>query len=282
MKICASTYSFGKYRENGIEFMIDKAAKLGFDGVEIVDGTFDGSDDPATAETVRALCAKQGLEIASFCTGAELLYGDEKEHVRRLCAKIDAAAAYGAAVFRHDVSGGFRGEDAGKTYDDAIPIVAPICREAAAYAQSVGVVSTTENHGYFSQDSARVKKLIEKTAHANFGALIDLGNFMCVDEDPNAAVAALAPYAKHVHAKDFYFKPRNGEDPGPGWFGTRGGNHLKGAIIGQGDARVFRSLAILKNAGYDGWISVEFEGTEDNLTGLLAGRENLEKFWRSV
>ena len=37
MKICASTYSFGSYRSRGIDFMIEKAAELGFDGIVITD-----------------------------------------------------------------------------------------------------------------------------------------------------------------------------------------------------------------------------------------------------
>ena len=115
--------------------------------------------------------------------------------------------------------------------------------------------------------------------HENFGALVDLGNFMCADEDPNFAVGVLAGYARHVHAKDFYRKPGTEINPGAGWFRSRAGNYLKGTIVGHGDARAAQSLGVLKRAGYDGWISVEFEGMEDNLTGLRIGRENVLRFW---
>ena len=279
MKICASTYSFGSYRDKGIDFMIEKAAELGFDGIEIVEGTFDDSGDVNAAEEVRKKCEAKGLSVASLCTGADLLYGDPDEQIKRLCALADVTAAYGASVMRHDVCYGFRGEKTHRSYDDAVRKIAPVCLAVTKYAQSAGVVTCTENHGFFSQDSERVEKLINAVGHDNFGALVDIGNFMCADEDPNFAVGVMAGYARHVHAKDFYLKSGCELDPGAGWFRTRAGNYLKGTVIGHGDARAAQSLGILKRSGYDGWISVEFEGMEDNLTGLKLGRENVMRFW---
>ena len=280
MKICASTYSFGSYRSRGIDFMIEKAAELGFDGIEIVEGTFEGSDNAAAAAEVKKKCEEKGLSVASLCTGADLLYDDPEEQKKRLCALADVTAAYGASVMRHDVCYGFRGEKTHRSYDDAIVRIAPVCRAVSEYAASAGVVTCTENHGFFSQDSVRVEKLINAVGCDNFGALVDIGNFMCADEDPNFAVGVMAGYARHVHAKDFYLKSGNEVDPGAGWFRTRAGNYLKGTVIGHGDARAAQSLGLLKRSGYDGWISVEFEGMEDNLTGLKLGRDNVERFWR--
>ena len=63
-----------------------------------------------------------------------------------------------------------------------------------------------ENHGFFCQDSDRVELLVNKVAHKNFGLLVDMGNFLCVDEDPAVAVGRCAPYAFNVHVKDFIKK----------------------------------------------------------------------------
>jgi sugar phosphate isomerase/epimerase len=136
----------------------------------------------------------------------------------------------------------------------------------------------TENHGYFSQDSSRVEKLINETNHENFGALVDIGNFMCADEDPAMAVGNLAKYAKHVHVKDFFKKSGMEIDPGDTWFKSRAGNYLRGAVIGHGDAKVYQCIQILKSSGYDGYYSVEFEGIEDNLVGIELGLKNLKRF----
>ena len=55
-------------------------------------------------------------------------------------------------------------------------------------------------------------------------------------------------------------------------------NYIRGAIIGQGEAKVYQSIKILKKAGYDGYITVEFEGMEDNLKGIRIGKDNLARF----
>ena len=279
MKICSSTYSFGSYRREGIDFMIAKTAEMGFDGIEITVGSFEGSDDPAVARNVADACRAAGLAVASVCTGADFLKGDPDGTVETLCRMVDLTAAYGAGLMRHDVSGGFRDRKVNRSYDDALPILADGCRRVTEYARSRGIVTCTENHGQFSQDSDRVEKLINAVGDENFAALVDIGNFLCADEEPTRAVGVMAGYARHVHAKDFYVKPGTGIDPGRGWFRSRAGNYLKGTIIGHGNAHAAQSLGILRRAGYDGWITVEFEGMEDNLVGLSCGLENVRRFW---
>ncbi len=282
MKTCVSSYSFGNYIEEdklGYLGIIDKAAELGFDAIEYTEGAW--SSDFAVAEKIRQRAADAGIAIAAYTVGADFINGcggDIKAEVARLKVQVDAAKALGAPMMRHDVAWGFGGRKYAIGYDNALEIVVDAIRELTEYAASVGVKTMTENHGYFSQDANRVEKLINSVAHPNFGALVDIGNFMCADEDPNIAVGIMAPYAFHVHAKDFLFKRGDTIHPGEGWFTTRAGNFIRGAIIGQGEARVIQSLGILKRAGYDGYVSVEFEGMEDKLTGIRVGHDNLRRF----
>ena len=97
----------------------------------------------------------------------------------------------------------------------------------------------------------------------NFGMLVDIGNFSCADESSVTAVGRAAPYARHVHAKDFHIKSGMLDNPGDGWFMSRGGNYLRGAIIGHGDIPVKQCISTLARAGYDGYVTIEFEGLED-------------------
>ena len=109
-------------------------------------------------------------------------------------------------------------------------------------------------------------------AHDNYGLLVDVGNFVCADEDNCAAVSRVAPYAFHVHAKDMY----KSTEPKPGYGMTRGCNYFKGAIVGVGDVNVEKCLQILKRVGYDGFCSIEFEGSVDCIEGIAKGFENLK------
>ncbi|MBQ4289904.1 MAG: sugar phosphate isomerase/epimerase [Clostridia bacterium] len=274
-----TSYSFGRYfgTLGGICGLIDKAAELGFEGFEFLDGGWADSGE-AELNRIGAYCREKGLEPIAFIVGCDFVNGKYEDEIAKIKEDVDKAAALGVKFLRHDVVNQPRGRKFGIGYDDVLPIVVPAILEITKYAEQKGVQTLTENHGYFSQDAARFEKLINAVAHPNFGALVDIGNFMCADEDPWKSVGVMAPYAKHVHAKDFFLKTGNEGNPGDGWFPTRGGSYLRGTIIGHGDARVCQSIQTLKRAGYDGFITIEFEGMEDNLVGLEDGLENLKKY----
>ena len=111
----------------------------------------------------------------------------------------------------------------------------------------------------------------------NYGWLCDMGNFLCADEDVIKSVSIAAPYAFHAHVKDFLWKPGT-EDSPVGFFMTRGKNHLRGTIVGHGVVPVRNCIGILKSAGYDSWLSIEFEGAEDNIPALKSGLEYLKRY----
>ncbi|HIX91580.1 MAG TPA: sugar phosphate isomerase/epimerase [Firmicutes bacterium] len=281
MKISVTSYSYGQYINEdklGLMGIIDNAAEMGFEGIEFSEGGWSNNLDLAVAEKIKERCAERGLEVVSYCVGANFLAADLDAEIERVKKQVDFAAAMGTKNMRHDVGYGFSGRKYSIGYDDALPYLAKGALEVTKYAEQKGVGTMTENHGYFSQDAARVEKLINTVAHPNFGALVDIGNFMCADEDPVKSVGIMAPYAKHVHAKDFHWKSGMEQNPGEGWFQTRAMNYIRGAIIGQGEAKVYQSIKILKKAGYDGYITVEFEGMEDNLKGIRIGKDNLARF----
>ncbi len=146
------------------------------------------------------------------------------------------------------------------------------------FAADLGVKTMVENHGHFVQDSDRCEVLMKAVNHPNFGALVDVGNFICADDDPVRAVTRMAPYAFHVHVKDFHRKPGTAADPGKGWARSRGGNLHRAAIVGHGNVDVPACLSALKAVGYDGFLSIEFEGMEDNRQALEIGLENLRRY----
>jgi sugar phosphate isomerase/epimerase len=139
-----------------------------------------------------------------------------------------------------------------------------------------------ENHGFFCQDSDRVEKLYCAVGHPNFGLLADMGNFLCADEAPGNAFSRVAPYAFYAHAKDFHVKSVMLPDPGEGFFRSRSGNYLRGAIIGHGDVPVRHCLTALKKAGYDGYIAIEFEGIEEPVRGIAIGLANLRRYLKEI
>jgi len=283
MKTSVSSYSFGGYiGEDKLGYLgiIEKAKEMGFDGIEYSDGGWQG--DPEAGKKIKAKCEEVGITPVALATGADFLWGSGgnlKDEIARVCKMVDLASEMGVSMMRHDIASGYPASiKVGRSYDCAIERLAEGTREVTKYAEQKGIKTMTENHGYFSQDAARVEKLINTVNHTNFGALVDLGNFMCADEDPSLSVSIMAPYAFHVHAKDFHYKSGMCINPGAGWFQTRAGNYLRGAIIGHGEAKIYQSIQTLKRNGYNGFVTVEFEGMEDNLKGISLGLANLKSY----
>ncbi|MBO5897801.1 MAG: sugar phosphate isomerase/epimerase [Clostridia bacterium] len=268
MKIGVSSYSYARWmRETGASLLdvCRHAAKTGFDAIEFT--TLGGDDRIAMARELRALCEELGLDVAAYTVGADLASGDGKSAVEALCREIDIAKALGAPILRHDVCFSL---PEGMTWESAIEVMVPRIREVTSYAREQGIRTSTENHGFIFQDSARVRALIEAVGDSNYGWLVDLGNFLCVDEPPEEAVRVAASYAIHVHAKDFYQYTDPSTYPAAS-LATRGDRRLVGTVVGRGVVPLPSCLATLREAGYSGTLSLEFEGTEDVMEAIAEG-----------
>lgn len=282
MKIGVSSYSFQQLISSGKETQLSimKIAKeMGFDGIEFIDlSPENGMSEAEYAALLKEESEKLSLPITAYTISANLLCDEGLDaEVERICRKVDIAEILGAKVMRHDAAWSMPDnlkKSAG--FEQILPILADGCRRVTEYAQSKDIITCIENHGFFCQDSERVEKIITSVGNPNFGVLLDVGNFCCVDENSALAAGKLAPYIKHVHAKDFHIKSGNGLNPGKGFFKSRGGNYLRGSIIGHGDIPVMQCVSIAKASGYDGYVSIEFEGLENCLDGIEIGLVNLK------
>jgi sugar phosphate isomerase/epimerase len=286
MHLGISSYSYGPYMEktgNGYFEACDHAKATGFDAIEFTTLELKyGRGQSSPEELARALkahCDGLGLAICAYTVSADFLSGsngDMAKEVERLKGCVDVAVLLGARVMRHDVA--WKLAKGCKSYRDVIRMAAPAVRELTEYAASKGVRTCTENHGYLMQDAHRVEEMILAVGHENYGWLVDMGNFACADEDSVQAVGIAAPYAFHVHAKDFLKKPGTQMDPGlGGWLRSRGGNYLRGTVPGHGDIPIAQCVYALRRVGYDGFLSLEFEGMEETLPAIEAGYAYLRR-----
>lgn len=286
MKIGVSSYSFDRYlRETkcGYREILRLAREIGFAGVEFVDllnpaWGIEG-DEIEIALEVKAAADEYGLLIPAYAVSSNLLGFFPDREVERLCRQASIAKLLGASVFRFDASfKAYRKPDF--TWEDGIAEMAPRIRRIAEFGSKIGVKTCTENHGFLYQAPERMKKLIEAVGHKNYGWLVDIGNFSVVDRDNLEAVKIAAPYAVHVHAKDFVLLPDPGKDaPAPvGFNRSAGGNLWRGTVLGRGNVDVKGCLNALKTTGYDGWVSLEFEGPEEVLPALSEGYSFLARY----
>ena len=89
----------------------------------------------------------------------------------------------------------------------------------------------------------------------------DVGNFVMAGYDPIAALDRVFPYTVHVHVKDWI--PLDAELPGASWQGTRGGPWFKAMDLGEGVVPLPAAVQRLRELGYDGTVSPEYEGPEE-------------------
>ena len=285
MKLSVSSYSFRQYEKAGKMTQLDvvqKAAEMGFDGIDYIDlAGANEAEQLAYAKEIRKAAEAAGIEIVAYTIGANLYKGSKEAddaEVERLKGQLHVAAELGAAIMRHDVCSSEKVDGRLIGFDRMLPTIAENARRVTEYAATLGIRTCSENHGFVAQDSDRVKALYNAVGHENYGLLIDIGNFACVDESSTYAVSRLAPYAFHVHAKDFRVRPYHQKPASGSYITTRGCNYLFGCVIGEGDIPVEQCVAILKRAGYDGYLTVEYEGVEDCIAGIARGLANLKKY----
>jgi sugar phosphate isomerase/epimerase len=279
IQLAVSTYSLSRWKPRGktpsLLRKIDRIAEFGVKAIEFAGAPID--QKPAA---LRRRAEKAGLTVVSYCVGAELLVpaARQKQVVAQLKREVDVAAELGCPSMRHDVTRGFdqykryRGR---KTFAAALKIITPAIREVADYAQARGVITTVENHGFYMQAAERIEKLLLAVDHPNFALTMDMGNFLCVNDDPVAAVERLAKRAVMVHVKDFHVKLR--KQAPASWLHTPTPIAIRGAIVGHGNVDIPAQLRALKGAGYDGYLSLEFEGLEEPTFAIAAGLDYLRE-----
>lgn len=282
MKLSVSSYSFNQYIKAGKLTQLEcvaKAKELGFEAIEFTDIIApDLEGQKRIAAEIRAEADRLGMVINAYTIGANLYYDNEEDserEVKRLMDQLDVAKILGVSVMRHDVCHKIGKTGNSRSFALMLPTIAKNARRVTEYGASLGIRTCSENHGFVAQDSYRVEQLFNAVDHDNYGLLVDIGNFLCVDEDPITAVSRVAPYAFHAHVKDFRYV-KEGECCGS--ILTRGANRIVGTVTGEGVVPVKQCLAILKRAGYDGYVSVEYEGIEDCIAGITRAVANVRSF----
>jgi len=283
MKIGLSSYSLNRAIKNGEMTWpeaIEWTARNGGEHFEVVPIGVDLTSDDALREAIVRSAKENGIALSSYTIGANFLTDTEEARqaeIARVKREVEVAAALGVTRMRHDAGSRPREETSTARFEADFPGLVDACRDVADHACRYGIVTSVENHGYHMQASERVHRLVLAVDRENFRTTIDIGNFLCADEDPIAAVKNNIGIASMVHFKDFY-RRAPGSDPGAGWFPSRAGYHLRGAIVGQGDIPIPAVAAIVRESGFDGFVSLEFEGLEDCREGSRIGLENLRRY----
>ena len=104
MRLSVSSYSYNQYIKAGkltLQQVVDKAAEMGFEGIEFIDLPKDLPYDErlALAQELRERVEKNGLSMVAYTIGARLWQPTEeflRAEIERVKKEVDIAVALGA------------------------------------------------------------------------------------------------------------------------------------------------------------------------------------------
>jgi sugar phosphate isomerase/epimerase len=255
VRLAVSTYSYWHFKpvKYPVERVIDDAARLGFDGVEIMHRQMEG-EAPDYVNRLKQAAFRRGLAMPMLSIHQDFVSPDAKERqaaIDHTRSCIELAARLGIPAVRLN-SGRWKtiasfddlmkvkGEEPplpGYTLDDAFGWCIESIRACLPDAERHGVVLALENHWGLTTDVEHLLRIHGAVASPWLGINLDTGNF---PGDPYAGIERLAPHATIVQAKTYY--------GGGEWY-----------TLDLDYARIAR---ILQKAGFSGWVSLEMEGKE--------------------
>lgn len=267
----------GAYKSGRLDLagFIHEAKRVGAEGVELLD-FFYKDPDSERQQVINAL-KESGLPCCVFSVSQNFAKPTAEERnaqLDKIKFGVDEATRLGAQVVR--VFAGDASE--GIAFDQARDWILEGLSAASNYAHERGIKLALENHGKLAGRSDQVRGLIDEVRHRSgngaLGANPDTGNFLLVGQSSDEAIREVAPLAYMVHFKDFARADANHQGH---CYHAIDGTPYRGTAIGEGDVKLVDSIQALRDAGFEGWMNVEYEADEDPFEGVARSMKNARK-----
>ncbi len=243
MKTSCSSWSYHRAFEKGSMDQIQwlkECAALGLDGVELLGCHFPSTQRDYLIKLKKA-CSDNFLTIAMVSADGHLTVDDDAERQKQIegiARWVEVAAFLGAPCVRFFCGSGAELEAGGSSlYQKVLQAI----KQIAELGARQGIVMAMENHGGTTAD--QLLKLQRDVDNEFFKFTLDTGNFpptSQVGPQTYQSIQRCAPHAAIVHAK-FFDVLADGRDQNFDW------------------ARIH---SILAQAGFRGFLSVEYEGAD--------------------
>jgi sugar phosphate isomerase/epimerase len=226
---------------------LEECAALGLDGVELLGFHFPSREKDYLIE-LKKKCADLFLSIAMVSGGGRLTIGDDakrEEEVRKIGEWVEVASFVGAPCVRFFCG---LGEELASGGPPLYAKVLAAMKRVAALGAERGIVMAMENHG--GTDADQILSLQRDVNNPFLRLTLDTGNFpptSQVGPKTYESIERCAPLAAIVHAKFLNVKA-DGSDADFDWLKIR---------------------RILERAGFRGFLSVEYEGQDDDETAVM-------------
>ena len=264
-------------REDGLSpYEFAKIAhELGFEGLEYVNALYSdvtNSEDKASAmeEFITRnndLAAKYNLKNVLIMIDGEGDLASSNPEERMIAVEnhklwIDAASKMNCSAIRINLKGE-------KEIENWIKYSVESFGALGEYAKPLNINVIVENHGGLSSNASLLMKVINQVNLENCGTLPDFGNF-CMSEGYGSL--------KENNCKDLYDPYLGISEMLPKAFGLSAKSYAFDSNGDETSLDYYRLLSIAKDAGYNGFIGVEYEGNIlSEKDGIIATKKLLEK-----
>jgi len=274
--LAVSTYSYWHFKAEKypIEQVMENAAKIGFEGVEVLHRQMK-DESPAYVAMLRKRAFELGLGMPMLSIHQDFVSPDIKvrrEMIQHTVRCLHLADRLGIPCVRLN-SGRWKtipsfddlmkvkGNEppiAGYKLQDAIDWCVGCIEACLPVCEQLGIMLALENHWGLTTDINTLLAIHKKVASPWLGINLDTGNYP--DAEPYEGIAKLAPQATIVQAKTYY--------GGGEWYTL--------------DLDYKRIAGILRKANYGGWVSLEMEGKEDPQTAVVKSYQVLREAFATV
>ncbi len=271
--IGVSTYSFWQFRGERLSILacIDKAAAMGFEGVEILHVQMQDESN-AALQNIKRRAHSLGLALMGFSTHQGFVYPDadlRRTNVQKTLYQIELASRLGIPTMRINTGrwGTIKSFDdfmakkgiepslEGHTEEQAFGWVIGSIEKLLPRAEECGVVLGLENHWGLGRTAAGVRRIVEAINSPWLQMTLDTGNFLENGYEQMESMASSKVPICLVQAKTYFGGGR--------WYAL--------------ELDYSKIAGILNAHNYKGWISLEFEGNEDAETAVPKSLELLRK-----
>lgn len=260
--IGVSTYSWWRFTHadyRPVERCLELAVEAGFDGVEILQRQLTDTQ-PAALRTIKRRAQALGLPLMGYSThqGFVSPQADKRDlNVRLTVDYLEQAYQLGIPTIRVNTGGwgtsknfdelmarrGIEPRLEGHTEDEAFQWVIDAFNRLVPEAEKRGIVMGLENHWGLGVTPEGVLRVVNAVNSPWLRVTLDTGNFL---EDPYAKLAQLAPQTVLLQAKTYF--------GGGQWYTL--------------DLDYARIAGLMQAAGYQGWVSLEYEGRDEVVGGV--------------
>ncbi len=269
IRLLVSTYCYWHFEKikYPIEKVIENAARIGFDGVEILQVQME-SEDVAYFNKLKKLAFDNGLALPFLSIHQNFVEPDallRKLHIEHTLICIRQAVQLGIPAIRLNTGSwpvertpeyfktGIAEPLPGYTDRDAINWVIDSMGECLKLAEREGILLCLENHWGLSSDLDILMEIYNALSSSpSMGLNVDTGNYV---GDPYPQFKRLVKHANIIQAKTYY----------------------GGGTSYDLDLDYDRIAKIMREENFTGYVSLEMEGKEDPETAVPKSYAMLRK-----